>query len=725
VLSLAGTRAVLAVVNTAKGRLATFIGASLTRDLRMRLVEKLQMLSVAYYDRHQVGALISRVAYDSEVLQGLVHQMTGGFLLQLVQLVAVGVMLFSLHAKLALLTLIPMPLVLWGSWFFWKRVYPKYYRYWDASSKQASALGGMLSGIRVVKAFAQEDREYANIARSSQYLRQSRLDVDTSTTRFSAWMQLVFSLGGLIVWYVGGRNVLADRMSLGSLIAFLAYLAMFYSPLATLSQLTAWLTSTLTACQRIFELLDTPLDVREPSNPSSVPDFRGHVRFDNVTFGYDRHQPVLHDVSFEIQPGEMVGVVGRSGSGKTTLVNLLARFYDTDDGRVLIDGVDVREMGSHDLRRQVGIVLQEPFLFRGTIWDNLIYGDPSATVEEGLRSAKAAGCHDFVIRSALGYDTPLGERGAGLSGGERQRLSLARALLYDPRILVLDEATSSVDTESERAIQEALRVLARGRTTIAIAHRLSTLRDATRILVFDQGRLAEEGSHQELIARDGLYARLVRLQTQLTAEPSLDGLLHAAEKPPDQGDTPVSPMPAAASAAPTDEELNALGIQWLTPATTTFRFGDQEELCMTRAGVEAFRGIMVVRAFPATQPDDYLSVRIDDREGHDRELGMIRQLADWPDADRIALGRALDRRYFIRTITAIDQVELNQGHLDFAVQTDRGPAEFVMRWAQSKAQDFGRDGKLLTDTEDNRYVIPDVRRLPRKDAELFRRFVYW
>ena len=231
-------------------------------------------------------------------------------------------------------------------------------------------------------------------------------------------MALIFSLGGLIVWYVGGRDVLAGKMTLGSLMAFLAYLAMFYAPLSTLSQLTTWLTSFMTGCQRVFELLDTPTETNDPAQPEPLPQVRGEIRFDNVSFGYERHRPVLKEVDFTIRPGEKIGIVGHSGSGKTTLVNLISRFYDVDSGRVLLDGVDVRDLSTSDLRRNVGVVLQEPFLFRGTICDNLVYGRPDASAAEAITAARAALAHDFILRTPLGYDTWLGERGAGLSGGE-------------------------------------------------------------------------------------------------------------------------------------------------------------------------------------------------------------------------------------------------------------------------------------------------------------------
>ncbi len=752
VLSLAVSRVVLAVVAALKGRLATRIGAALTADLRARLVQRLQQLAVSYYDRHQVGSLMSRVAYDSEVLHGLVHQITAGFLLQILQLIGVGVMLVWLNPKLAMYTLIPVPLVVGSSWFFWRRIYPRYYRYWDSASKQVAALSSMLGGIRVVKAFAQEPREYARFRESSEYLRSSRLWVEESATTYSAWMQIVFSLGGLIVWYVGGRDVIGQSMTLGSLIAFLAYLAMFYAPLATLSNFTTWLTSFLTGAKRVLELLDTPVSVREPEQPVLPGPAVGSIDFENVHFGYDSHQPVLKGISFSVEPGEMVGIVGRSGSGKTTLVNLLGRFYDPDSGAVRVDGVDVRDYASSDLRRRIGIVFQETYLFRGTVWENLSYGQPDATIEQGLSAAKAARAHDFILRSPLGYDTPLGERGAGLSGGERQRLSLARALLYDPPILVLDEATSNIDTEAERMIQQALVRLTAGRTTIAIAHRLSTLRNADRILVFDRGQLAEEGTHEELLARDGIYARMVRIQTQLTRDANVDRLSEEVEaREEDANETRVSASKTNARAKSQNRqessdtggtavcELDAITcpsiadscdvadheIRWLDPQRDELFLSSLGTLRLQIGNREPVDGVFVVCAFPADSMERYLSLRVWDAEGDDTELGMIRDLAEWPPEQQELVRQQLRRRYLFRQIQGIDALELKHGHLWFQVQTDVGPQSFGMRWNQSQAIDFGTQGKMIFDVEDNRYVIPDIEALPQRDRDLFRRFVYW
>ena len=355
----------------------------------------------------------------------------------------------------------------------------------------------------------------------NETLLRSRLQVDLAWSKFYPLISFAFGAGGLIIWYAGGNAVLADKITLGTLVAFLSYLGMFYGPLSNLTHISQALNRFLTISQRTFEILDEEPQ-QEVSHPVHKPNIGGRIEFDKVTFGYDPYYPVIRDVSFSVEPGEMIGVVGHSGAGKTTLVNLLCRFYDVTRGTIRIDGEDIRDLSIEQIRKQIGMVLQTPFLFRGTLAENIAYGKPDATLPEILRAAKAANAHDFIARLPEGYDTIVGEGGTGLSGGERQRISIARAVLHNPRILILDEATSSVDTETERQIQGALNELVKGRTTIAIAHRLSTLYNADRILVLNHGRLEEQGPPRQLMDSKGVFYNLVQMQTQLA---SLDGVV--------------------------------------------------------------------------------------------------------------------------------------------------------------------------------------------------------
>jgi ATP-binding cassette subfamily B protein len=574
-------------------------------------------------------------------------------------------------------------------------------------------------------------------------------------------MSIVFSLGGLIVWYVGGRDVIGNSMSLGELIAFLAYLGMFYAPLSALSNFTSWLTSFLTGSKRVLELLDTPLTVLEPSRPVAWENVQGEIRFEEVTVGYDRNQPVLKNISFDVKAGEMVGIVGRSGSGKSTMVNLLGRFYDVQEGRVLVDGIDLRDVSSQQLRERLGIVFQESYMFRGTIWRNLSFGKPTASLEQGLEAAKAAGAHDFICRQQLGYETLLGENVSGLSVGEKQRLSIARTLLYDPKILVLDEATSNIDAEAEKSIQEALKVLIRGRTTLAIAHRLSTLRNADRILVFDQGRLIEQGSHAELLALDGTYARLVRIQTSVSKNPDVDKLIHtaaelektqkaASSSGSDRSSVSVLDPPNPKSRKSDSETLDAIGdvensdensdekpidsdpestpapaIVWLEDSQCELRRGTHDRIELSVDGKLHAASVFIVKTFPSKYPAGYLSVRSWKENGEEYECGMIRELTQWSISNRTLIEEMIERRYLMRRILRVRKNQLESGYLTMDVETDRGPCTLTMRWTQSQALEYSENGKLLIDTCENRYVVEDVDALPAEDRERFLQFIYW
>ena len=496
------------------------VSTRFTSGIRDQLFAHLKTLPIDYFDRNESGRLMTRINQDTGELQGIVSQMTT-FALNIMLVLGIGAVLFAMAPSLGLYVLIPTPFVLAAAFFYYRYMQPHFKRFWIARWRLNAMLGTFLSGVRVVKAFAQEDVEEARYRDRNETLLRSRLQVDLAWSKFYPLISFAFAAGGLIIWYAGGRAVLADKITLGTLMAFLSYLGMFYGPLSNLTHISEALNRFLTISQRTFEILDEEPQ-KEVSRPVHKPSIGGRIEFDKVTFGYDPYYPVIRDVSFSVEPGEMIGVVGHSGAGKTTLVNLLCRFYDVTRGAILIDGEDIRNLSMEEIRKQVGIVLQSPFLFRGTLAENIAYGKPVATLPEILRAAKAANAHDFITRLPEGYDTIVGEGGTGLSGGERQRISIARAVLHNPRILILDEATSSVDTETERQIQGALSELVKGRTTIAIAHRLSTLYNADRILVLNHGRLEEQGPPKQLMDRKGTFYNLVQMQTQLA---SLDGVV--------------------------------------------------------------------------------------------------------------------------------------------------------------------------------------------------------
>ncbi|MBI3943508.1 MAG: ABC transporter ATP-binding protein [Chloroflexi bacterium] len=489
------------------------ISSCFTADVREMMFAHLKRLSIEFFDRNESGRLLTRINNDTEELQGLIQQFST-VTLSLLMVLGIGAVLFSMAASLGLFVLIPGPFVLVATFSYHRYMQPHFRRYWTARWRLNSMLSTFLSGIQVVKAFAQEDQEETRYQDRNRRTRDARLRVDLAWGRFFPFVSFAFGAGGLIIWYAGGNAVLANQITLGTLIAFLSYLGMFYGPLSNLTQISQALNRFLTISQRIFEFLDETPKVQQTAQPISQPAMRGQIEFDHVTFGYDPYFPVLKDISFAIQPGELIGIVGHSGAGKTTLASLLCRFYDVTGGAIRIDGTDIRELSIEELRRQIGIVLQSPFLFRGTLSQNIAYGKPNATREEIIRAAKAANAHHFITNFPEGYDTIVGEGGTGLSGGERQRISIARAILLNPRILILDEATSSVDTETERQIQEALDTLVKGRTTIAIAHRLSTLSNATRIISLNHGRLEEIGTPQALMEQKGLFFNLVQMQSK-------------------------------------------------------------------------------------------------------------------------------------------------------------------------------------------------------------------
>ncbi|NSW53815.1 MAG: ABC transporter ATP-binding protein [Anaerolineae bacterium] len=517
---LLGLQVVRVAITITDALLINRISTQFAAGVREKMFAHLKELSQEFFDRNETGRLMTRINQDTEELQGLINQMSS-FLLYAVLVLAIGGVLFSMAPSLGLFVLIPAPFVIVATFFYHRWMNPHFRRYWISRWRMNSMLNTFLNGIQVVKAFGQDDQEEHRYQGLNQGSLAARLRVDQAWARFFPLISFAFGAGGLIIWYAGGKSVLAGTITLGTLMAFLSYLGMFYGPLSNMAQISQALNRFTTISQRTFEFLDETPQVVEPAMPKRLRKVNGSIEFDRVTFGYNPYFPVIKDVSFSIQPGELIGVVGPSGAGKTTLVNLICRFYDATKGTVRIDGVDVTDIPMEELRRNIGIVLQTPFLFSGTIAQNIAYARPESSQEEIIRAAKASNAHDFIVNLPEGYDTIVGEGGTGLSGGERQRISIARAILLNPKILILDEATSSVDTETERQIQKALETLIQGRTTIAIAHRLSTLYNSNRIIGLERGKIVEIGTPNELMEQQGLFYNLVQIQSQFAR---LDGV---------------------------------------------------------------------------------------------------------------------------------------------------------------------------------------------------------
>lgn len=506
-----------------QGKVAAWLGSRLTLDLRVQLYQTLQRLSLSYFDKRKLGAIMARVTQDTSALNSFINQSLHHYVAGTLQIVGSCVVMFTLSWKLALWVLVPSPIVAALSILYFKRLVRRHHRYWHMWSRIAAVLYDALAGIRVVRAFAQEDQEINRFNQRTQAVYNAEVAVTTASNTFWPTIGLLTQFSTALIWLIGGRSVIMGHVSVGTLVAFLGYISGFYAQLQMICRSTDFMSSSLTATERIFEVLDTEVEVADAPDAVRMPDMKGEVEFRNASFAYEPTNPVLKEISLHVKSGEMIGLVGHSGAGKTTLINMICRFYDVCEGAILIDGVDVRKINSHDLRSQIGVVLQEPYLFNGTIMDNIAYAKRDATREEVIRAAKAANAHEFIMKLPDGYDSQVGERGGRLSGGERQRVSIARAILCDPKILILDEATASVDTQAESQIQQALARLVKDRTTFAIAHRLSTLRQADRLVVLEDGKIAETGTHDELMTRHGVYRRLVEIQQELSKIKAVEG----------------------------------------------------------------------------------------------------------------------------------------------------------------------------------------------------------
>ena len=495
-------------------RLGAWLTFRIAANIRAHVYQHLHNLSIRFFDKRTTGTVISHITEDSERLQDFMLEGLSFLSVQLFLFFGIGSMLFLMNWRLACFILIPIPIIVLGAGWFWKKVRSLWHRAYRRRSKLFDVVNDSVSGIRVVRAFGQQRDEVNRFGHANIDARDYETHAEMIWATYYPPLMFAIQLGTLIVWYVGGLDVIAGPMSLGTLFAFHGYLAMFYQPLRYVSPLINWASRSMTAAERLFEVIDSQPEQLDDGSLKAMPTITGEVKFHNMTFGYESHKPVLKDINLHVQPGEMIGLVGHSGAGKSTLINLICRFYTPDAGRLEIDGEDIKQIDLKDLRRQIGVVLQEPYLFSGTIAENIAYAHPDAAIEDIITAAKAANAHEFIVKFPDGYDTEVGERGGSLSGGERQRISIARAILHNPRILILDEATSSVDVETEQKIQQAIDRLVQNRTTFAIAHRLSTLRNADRLFVIEKGKGVECGSHEELMEKKGIYYRLVETQRE-------------------------------------------------------------------------------------------------------------------------------------------------------------------------------------------------------------------
>lgn len=520
VFSVAFAGLLRAFVSTVNGIIGAKVSAYVSCDLKKTIFSSFERLSYSFFTSRHTGRLITQINSDAETLYWFFCDGVPYFLTNVIQMIGIAIVMFSIHLPLTILILIPIPLMFSGYFLalrMFRRLHAENHTH---RSRFNGILSDVLGGMRIVKAFSREEQEIARFDDKSRRLSASKLEIDVKNHTIFPLLNLGMRLSTYLVWGFGGYFVLRELANPGSGISygvlnlFVSYLAMLYTPLNFFANFLSHMANGMNALQRLFSIMDAEPDVVEKENAVSLPEVRGEVVFDHVNFSYAPGKKTIRDVSFRVEAGKSLGIVGHTGAGKSTLANLLTRLYDVESGSISIDGVDLKDMTIRTLRDHVAIVSQETYLFRGSIMDNIRYATPAASAEEVFAASKAAGCHDFIMSFPDGYNTQVGADKKSLSGGEKQRISIARAILKDPAILILDEATAAMDTKTERKIQEALRVISKDRTTITIAHRLSTLRDADHLIVIEEGKMVESGTHEELLERDGVYKKLYTLQME-------------------------------------------------------------------------------------------------------------------------------------------------------------------------------------------------------------------
>ncbi|MBP3602606.1 MAG: ATP-binding cassette domain-containing protein [Lachnospiraceae bacterium] len=504
----------IVVINILKSYYCTVLGAKIAKDLREKLFAKIQILSLSFINDRRPGELMNRIVSDTGKIRMFMENTFCNMFTVCFIFACDIIFMLALNVKLAIFSFIFVPIALGITTAFWKNIHRRFHLQWKKADDVNSNLQDVISGMRVVKSYGKEEAEKNKFNHLAETLCRIQTRNEVFWAIFHPFVNFIMGAGVFIVIYIGGVDIFAGKMTTGELLQFITYTQLLYQYLNWMTHMPREIMNLIGSMERINDVMAQEPFIEDVENPIEL-DVEGDIEFRHATFGYKSYQPVLEDLNLKIKKGEMIGIVGASGTGKSTLINLLMRLYEVDDGALLIDGHDIKEIKSDKFHSQIGVVLQETFLFSGTILNNIRFSKPDATYEEVIRAAKMANAHDFISKTADGYNTYVGEKGHNLSGGERQRIAIARAILNEPRLLILDEATASLDTESEFMIQKALERLTAGRTTFAIAHRLSTLQNADRLIVIDGHKIAEVGTHEELIKKGGLYSRLVKAQLEM------------------------------------------------------------------------------------------------------------------------------------------------------------------------------------------------------------------